>query len=247
MNPLNNIRIVLVEPIYGGNIGSVCRAMMNMGLSRLDLVRPRPDIDMNELRQMSYHAYPIYEDRREFDRAPDAVADCGLVAATTARVGFYRDHAQSPREWAPRLLEAALDTPVAVLFGPEDRGLSNDEIALATQIVQIPSAPEYTSLNLAQAVMVCAYELYAASGQFEPSEERFPEAPSELRERMFALWEQVLLRTGFMKEDKAPHMMMGLRRILSRGPLTIGDIKILMGIAKQTQWVCEQLEQRPDR
>ena len=233
---LRNVRIVLVRPIYGGNIGAVARAMKNMGIRDLALVNPRPDVDWNEARQRAYRALDILESQRRFASLAAAVADCGLVAGTTARPGLYREHARTPREWAPRLLEAALDMPVALVFGPEDSGLTNEEIAVCTQIIQIPSSEDYPSLNLSHAVMVCCYELFVASGTFFPREERSPEAPSHLRERMFAMWRSALLAIGFMDEQKADHMMMGLRRILSRGPLTVADVKILMGIARQAQW-----------
>jgi tRNA/rRNA methyltransferase len=155
-------------------------------------------------------------------------------------VGLYRDHAKTPRAWAPRLLEAARQSRVALVFGPEDKGLCNEDLALCTQIVQIPSSERYLSLNLSHAVMVCCYELFVAADRFEASVEKSPEAPSALRERMFSMWEQTLLDIGFMKEEKAEHMMLGLRRILSRGRLTDADVRILMGIARQTQWCAEQ-------
>ena len=230
---LSNIRIVLVGPMYGGNVGSVCRAMKNMGLSDLAVVEPAPTLDMVEARSMACSAGDILRNMREFPTVEEAVADCGLVAGTTARTGLYRDHAKTPREWAPRLLAAAADGPAAILFGREDRGLKNEEIALCTQLIQIPSHPDYPSLNLAQAVMICCYELYAASGHFEPAQERTPEAPSFLREKMFELWRIGLLRSGFMNEEKADHMMMGVRRIFSRGPLSQADLNILMGMARQ--------------
>jgi len=240
---LGNLRIVLISPLYGGNVGSVCRAMMNMGVSDLAIVRPRTDFDCFEAEKMALRAKPILEQRSEFDSAAEAVADCGLVAATSAREGFYRDHSVSPRELAPELLEVAEQQPVAILFGPEDKGMDNKDLSLATHIVRIPSTPEYSSLNLAQAVMVCCYEIYIASQQFEPSEERYPAASSELRERMFAMWRQALLDVDFMPPEKADHMMMGLRRIFSRATLTTADIQILMGMARQTQWAANQMEQ----
>jgi len=243
MSELANIRIVLVRPLYGGNLGAVCRAMMNMGLSDLALVQPRENFDWFEAGKMALHAKSILEGRREFDSAAAAVADCGLVAATSAREGFYRDHSQGARELAPRILTAASERPAAIIFGPEDKGLDNDDLSLATHIMRIPSTPEYSSLNLSQAVMICCYELYLASGDFEPSEERYPPASSDLRERMFAMWRQALLDVDFMKSDKSDHMMMGLRRIFSRATLTTADIQILMGMARQTQWAANQMEQ----
>ena len=181
------------------------------------------------------------EDGEVEEPVAEAVADCGLVAGTTSRPGLYRDHARTPREWAPRLLEAAAAAPVAILFGPEDNGLDNDDIAFCTQFVQIPSSQEYASLNLAQAVMVCAYELFTASGAPQSRSERTPEAPSRMRERMFEMWREMLLDIGFMREQKADHMMLGIRRILSRGTLTEKDVQILLGMASQTQWAANQI------
>jgi tRNA/rRNA methyltransferase len=234
--PLSNIRIVLVRPIYSGNVGAICRAMKNMGLSDLAIAGRDREWDEPEVLKMACHAGDVFAARREFPAFADAVADCALVAGTTSRLGLYRGHSRSPRDWAPRLLEAAGAGRVALAFGPEDSGLSNEDLALCTQIVQIPSAADYPSLNLAQSVMICAYEIFIAAGVFEGSREKSPEATAQQRERMFAIWEETLLAIGFMKEDKAEHMMLGLRRILSRGPLSDADVRILMGIARQMQW-----------
>jgi tRNA/rRNA methyltransferase len=235
---LDNVRIVLMNPIYGGNVGSVCRAMANMGLSDLAVALPRP-MNMDEARMMACHATAILDGRSECGTLAEAVSDCRMVVGTTARAGLYREHATTPRDVAPAVLAAAAGGKVALVFGREDNGLSNDEIALCTHIVQIPSSPARPSLNVAQAVMICAYELFVAAGVHEPLAERSPEAPSGLRERMFSIWRDTLLRIGFMKEDKADHMMLGLRRVLSRGVLTVNDARIIMGIAKQTRWAAE--------
>lgn len=235
MPRLDRIRIVLVNPLYGGNVGSVCRAMANAGLSDLVLVAP-PGLDMEEARKMAVSAGNILDARRETATLAEAVADCGLVMGATARVGLYRQHAATPRELAPRALEAAELGPVALVFGREDKGLSNDEIALCTQLIRIPTHPGYLSLNLAQAVMICAYELFTASGLFEAPVEKSAEAPGDLRERLFAIWRETLLDIGFMDQDKADHMMLGLRRVWSRGKMTVDDVNILMGIARQMRW-----------
>ncbi len=245
MAPLDNIRIVLVNPVYGGNVGSACRAMMNMGLSQLVLVAPRPGMDMEDAAAMACHAGAILQNRKVCATVAEAVADCGLVAGTSNRGGLYRDHAKTPREWAPRLLEAAVAAPVAILFGSEDNGLSLDDLALCTQFIRIPSSETYKSLNVAMSVMVCAYELFVASGSFEPPQERSAECPSAMREAMFAKWRQALLDIGFMTPDTADHMMLGIRRILSRGPLTEKDVQILLGMASQTQWAANQLPKKP--
>ena len=237
---LSPIRIVLVSPIYGGNIGAVCRAMKNMGLRDLAIAAPRADTDWAEARKIATHADDVLAARRTFPRVEDAIADCGLVFGTTARPGLYREHARTPREWAPRILTAAADTPVALVFGPEDRGLSNEELTPCNHFIRIPSSPDYPSLNLAQSVMVIAYELFVAAGVFEPPAERSPEATSEHRERMFAMWERALRAIGFMDAEKSAHMMLGLRRVFARAPLTRADVRIFMGVARQTLWMAER-------
>lgn len=242
---LDNIRIVLVNPLYGGNVGSVCRAMSNMGFSDLAISNPRP-VNMDEASMMACHAVEILQNRTEYSTLVEAVADCALVMGTTAREGLYRQHAKTPRDWAPKALEiAASGQKVAIVFGREDSGLTNEELLLCTQIIQIPTVPESNSLNVAQAVMICCYELFLASGIYEPPMEKSGEAPSALRERMFDMWQETLLEIGFMKNDKADHMMQGIRRILSRGKLTEDDVKIMMGVAKQAKWAAENGPVKP--
>lgn len=235
---LENIRIILVEPLYGGNVGSVCRAMANSGLKALTLVNPKP-LDMGEARMMACHAKHVLDGRRECATLAEAVADCTLVIGTSAREGLYRQHARTPREWAPIILDAAAQGPVALVFGREDKGLSNDELALCNRIIQIPSDPDCPSLNLSQAVLICCYEIFVLADVYQPPEEKSIPATSELRERMFAIWRELLLKIGFMEPDKADHMMQGIRRLMGRGAVTEDDVRILMGIARQTDWAVD--------
>jgi TrmH family RNA methyltransferase len=237
---LANIRIVLVNPLFGGNLGSICRAMNNNGITDLAVVDPRPDMNMDEARKFACNAREQLEARREFSTLEEALADCTVVAATSARTGFYRDTAYSPREFAPIGLESAKDHKIALVFGREDKGLFNEELALCSHIIQIPSSERYTSLNLSHAVYICCYEMFTASGIFQPAEETALEAPSELRERMFSMWRDMMIKTEFVHDQKLDHMMMGLRRIFNRGKLTVPDCKILLGLAKQSIWVSDQ-------
>ncbi len=240
MTLLDNIRIVLVNPMFGGNLGSICRAMNNNGITDLAVVDPRPDMDMDEARKFSCNARGQLEARQEYSTLAEAIAGCTVVAATSARTGFYRDTSYSPREFAPIALESAKDHRIALVFGREDKGLFNEELALCSHIIQIPSSELYTSLNLSHAVYVCCYEIFCTAGVFEPSEESAPEADSELRERMFAMWRKMMTETDFVHDQKLEHMMMGLRRIFNRGKLTVPDCKILMGLAKQSIYVANQ-------
>lgn len=232
---LDNIRVVLVGPLYGGNVGSVCRAMANTGMSDLALVAPR-NLDMDEARKMACHATNILEERSTHESLPEATGDCGMIVGTSAREGLYRQHARPPREWAPDILKSASRGRVALVFGREDKGLSNEELAICTQIIQIPTSPSYTSLNLAQAVLICCHEVFVATGIYEPPEEKSPLAAAELRERMFDMWRDTMLTIGFMEEEKADHMMQGFRRIMGRGAMTTDDVRIMMGLARQAEW-----------
>lgn len=239
MQFLANIRIVLCRPIYGGNIGAVCRAMANMGLSDLALVGAG-NINWDEARKMACAAHAVLSNHKAASTIEEAAADCVLVVGATARLGLYRQHATTPRECVPFILDAARNGRVALVFGPEDNGLNNVELGFCNRLIQIPSSKEYRSLNLSQAVMICAYELFMASETFEPVGEKSPDANTNMKERMFAMWEDALLKIGFMETDKAHHMMLGVRRIFSRGKLTEDDVRILMGIARQTLWCSDQ-------
>jgi tRNA/rRNA methyltransferase len=209
--------------------------MANSGMRSLVLVNPKP-LDMEEARMMACHAGHVLEGRRECATLAEAVADCTLVMGTSAREGLYRQHARSPREWAPVILDAAAQAPVALVFGREDKGLSNEELALCNRIIQIPSDPAYPSLNLSQAVLICCHELFLLAGNYQAPVEKSLPATSEQRERMFAIWRELLLEIGFMEPEKADHMMLGIRRLMGRGAQTDDDVRILMGIARQVEW-----------
>lgn len=234
-SPLDNIRVVLTAPIYGGNVGSVCRAMGNMGVSDLVIAAPEP-LDHDDVLRMACAAAPIYHGRRETATLRDAVEDCIRVAGTSAREGLYRSHSWTPRDAANELLQSTAHGKVALVFGRETHGLSNAELALCTDILKIPTGPAVTSLNISQAVMVCLYELFIQAGEYQAPLEPSPTATSELRERMLDIWQQALLEIGFMKPDKVMHNMLGIRRIFSRGQLSVNDVRILMGIGRQMIW-----------
>jgi len=238
---LDNIRIVLVGTLYGGNVGSACRAMANMGISRLRLVAPDPHIKWDEAERMACHSEHILEGRQVYGTLAEAVSDCVAVAGTSVREGLYRRHARGPREVAPDLAALAEKGPVAVVFGREDKGLLNEEISSCTHLIRIPTSTVVSSLNLSQAVMVVCYELFSSLGKYEPLKEKSELASAALRERMFELWRSHLLRIGFMEEAKADHMMAGFNRIFSRGALTQDDVMILMGVIRQNEWAIDHL------
>ena len=163
MNPLDNIRVVLVGTLYTGNVGSSCRAMANMGIRHLRLAAPNLQNSWDEGERMAVHATDIMNAREEFATFEEAVADCVAVVGTTAREGLYRQHVKAPRDCAADILSIAETGPVAVVFGREDKGLLNEEVAQCTHLVRIPVDEGYTSINLSQAVLITCYELFTAS------------------------------------------------------------------------------------
>ena len=132
MGVLSNFRVVLVGTLYSGNVGSVCRAMANMGFSDLVLAAPRLCDDWSEAERMAVHATGILQRCRKTETFEESVSDCSFVVGTTARGGLYRQHVKTPRELSPTLLQLAANSKVALVFGREDKGLVNDEIARCT-------------------------------------------------------------------------------------------------------------------
>lgn len=226
-------------------MGAICRAMQNCGLDQLVLVNPHPGMDQAELRKMALKALPVYKNRKEFDSLEEAVADCGAVAMTSGVDGFYRDHASTPREAAPALLAIAAQKPVAIVFGSEDKGMRTDELKFATHLLRIPSHHAYASLNLSQAVMLVAHELYQTAGTFSLGDEKTPPADHQFLERMFQCWDEAMQDIHFCQDEKREHMMLGLRRVLTRGTLTENDVKIMMGLARQASWAAKNLPPPP--
>jgi tRNA/rRNA methyltransferase len=234
---LENIRIVLVEPRGSGNIGSVARAMKNMGLKDLAIVG-RGRTRSFWARAMAVHAKEILEATGRFGTLREAVADCGLVVGTTSRKGLYRSHSLSPKELAPKIIATAALVRCALVFGPEDHGLSNRDLKYCQWLITIPTHPEYPSLNVAQAVVVCLYEIFLASVQ-KASKEMIPRASAESIERLFDRMRRSLLKIGFLDSQNPEHILLALRRVLGRAGLEERDVGILNGLFRQIEWYAE--------
>ncbi len=235
---LQNIRVVLVEPKGSGNIGSVARAMKNTGLRDLAIVG-KARTQSFWARAMAVHAEEILKKSRRFSALREAVADCGLVVGTTCRGGLYRSHSLPPRELAGKLVAAARSGIVALVFGPEDHGLSNRDLKHCQWLMTIPSHPQYPSLNVAQAVMVCLYEIYLAALEEAPRE-TIHRAPAESVERLFDRMKRSLLKIGFLDPQNPDHILLALRRVLGRAGLEEKDVRILIGLFRQIEWYAEE-------
>jgi len=227
--------VVLVEPQLGQNIGTVARAMANFGLLRLRLVRPRDGWPNIQAQRAAAGADAVLEGAQLFDTLEAAVADCHVVLATTARAHDQAKPVLAPdeaaREMVPRV---AAGESVAVLFGRERWGLENDEVALADRIITLPVNPAFASLNLAQAVLVIAYEYFKlASGGALPFRmpQRSPPAGKQQLFAFFASLEAELEKVEFFRPpEKRKTMTINLRNIFARMQPTQQDVQTLHGV-----------------
>jgi len=227
--------VVLVEPQLGENIGAAARAMANFGLSRLRIVKPRQGWPNDKARMMATGGARIIDAAELYDTLEAAIADCSLVLATTARA---HDQAK-PVLGAPEAAELmapriAAGATVAVLFGRERNGLENDEVALADCIVTLPVNQAFASLNLAQAVVIVAYEWFKlASGAELPfaMPQKSPPAPKQQLLAFFAALERELEKVEFFRPpDKRETMQINLRNIVTRMQPTQQDLQTLHGV-----------------
>jgi tRNA/rRNA methyltransferase len=240
-----NCRIVLVRPRIAANIGAAARVMRNMGLSDLVLVAPEADPTDAEARRLSTHGEEVLERCRIVADFGDAVADCVLVAATSARVGglMRRQFVGPPDEIAPRVVESMRSGPVALVFGPEASGLSNAEVSRCHYLIHVPTDPQYPVLNLAQTVAICTYELrrhwlrQTTTPTLLPPAEA--SAPFADQERAFEHLRQALEEVHFLWNEKADSLMHALRHLLGRAGPTPTEVDMLHGLARQLRWFAQ--------
>jgi tRNA/rRNA methyltransferase len=227
--------IILVEPQLGENIGAVARAMLNCGLTDLRLVRPRDGWPSDPARRAAAGADSVIDGARLFDTPEAAIADLHLVLATTARSRDMVKPVLSPDAAALRLHEAAAAAQAAgVMFGPERSGLTNDHVALADAALTFPLNPGFTSLNLAQAVLLLGWEWRRRTVEAPPDEAIPAISPPATHgdvTHLFAHLETELDTGGFFfPPENRPHMVRNLRNLLVRARLTEQDVKTLHGV-----------------
>jgi len=239
---LGNIRIVLVNTTHPGNIGGVARAMKNMGLSRLVLVAPVKYPD-EQARWRAASAEDLLEAAVVVDTVEQAIADCQFVVGTSARERRIPWPLLDPRQCADRIDRLSDREQVAVLFGREDRGLTNEELQLCNLHLNIPTSDAYSSLNLAMAVQIVCYELRMLLVQpdLATSEDQVwdtPFATAENMERFYAHLEQTLTELEFLDPAAPRQLMARLRRLYGRVRLDEMELNILRGILTETgKWV----------
>ncbi len=265
----SNIHIVLVNTSHPGNIGATARAMKNMGLRRLTLVEPR-DFPSGVAIGRAKAALDILDNAVVVPTLADAVADCSLVIGASARSRRIPWPVLTPTQCAEQIVAESLNSQVALVFGREDTGLSNEELQLCHYHVQIPADEEYSSLNLAAAVMVLSYELRLAMLQRDQGyqrggalqEEQAPADPAGPADREEGYWdivkatgqqmeyfythlEQVMIDLKFHDPENPRLLMMRMRRLFSRIRPDRMELSILRGMLTHIQYVIARTPQRP--
>ena len=240
----DRIRIVLIEPSHPGNIGAVARAMKNMGLHRLVLVAPEQFPDP-QATWRAVSAADVLEAARVVPSLDEAIADCGFVVASSAKERRIPWPVLDSRRAAAEIARASEETEVAILFGREDNGLANEELRRCNLHLAIPTSDAYSSLNLAMAVQIVAYELHlcgrdgsdAADALAAPQDADWdsPPATQDAMERFYVHLEQTLSQIGFLNPAAPRQLMPRLRRLYSRLRLDEMELNILRGMLTETQ------------
>ncbi|MGY3892665.1 tRNA (cytosine(32)/uridine(32)-2'-O)-methyltransferase TrmJ [Aeromonas enterica] len=233
---LDQIRIVLVNTSHTGNMGSAARAMKTMGLTQLVLVDPQALPDDNAM-ALAAGASDVLANARIVSTLDEAIADCGLVIGTSARSRTLSWPMLDPREAGEKAVEEGVKHPVALVFGRERTGLTNDELQKCHYHVAIAANPEYSSLNLAMAVQTLCYEVRMHWLQDQaPEVESEADYPSaDQLEGFYQHLEQTLLKTGFIADDHPGQVMSKLRRLFNRARPETVELNILRGILTSVQ------------
>jgi tRNA/rRNA methyltransferase len=241
---LDWLKIVLVEPAGPMNVGSVARVMKNFGLHHLVLVNPQCDFLGMEAKKMAVHADDVLESAVSVPTLPEALQGCVRAIATTARVRDWEKPLENPRDALPWLLEEKDKS--ALIFGPEDRGLSNEELNYAQKFIRIPTDSIYPVLNLAAAVGICCYELAENAKESNNRTSTKTElAPFEVVEIYYQQLESLLLQIGYIYPHTAASRMEKFRQLYNRAGLQIKEVAMLQGILRQVEWAMGGKSDRP--
>ena len=233
------LAVVLFRPKLSENVGAVARACANMGCGRIVLVDPPAFDPLRAAALATSKGRPLLEQATFAPDLASALAPFSMSFGTTARTGGWRKEILTPESIAPEIV-GSLTTGgrVALVFGPEDRGLTNQEIDLCGNLITIPTVAEAASLNLAQAVLVLLYECYKQAGRLSPANGVDPNPPVswEDRERLYGIIRETLLQIDFLKKENADFWMLSVKRFVNRFELRRSEYDMLMGICRQMRW-----------
>lgn len=234
MDILKNVGVILLFPKRAGNVGSTARIMKNFGIKELTVVSNRNVLDTFQAKKMAVHAEDILKNARCYRCLRDAIADYNIVVGTTGK--FHKD---APTELdinnLNTITEMAKKNRIAFLFGPEDRGLSGEELSYCNYSLTIPTSKEYPSLNLSHAVGIVAYEVFKSSSTMPALPER-KIAKKESLERLYWKMKEQYLEIGFLDKINPERIMKLIRTIYDRALLDEREVRVLLGILKQTNW-----------
>ena len=230
LDALSRVRIVLSRPSHPGNIGSAARAMKTMGFSQLRLVAPRA-FPHDEANALASGALDVLQAAQTFDTLERALGDAVLAVGFSSRGRDLSHPPRTLREAAPLLLASAASAPVALVFGNETFGLTNEELARCQWLAVIPANPAYASLNLAAAVQVACYELATVASAFTPpaEPERTPATVEEI-EAFHAHLERAMIASGFLDPAMPKRLMERMRRLFARAGLEREEVRFLRGM-----------------
>ena len=231
---MRRVDVILARPQRPGNVGAAARAMKNLGAGRLILVAPCDHLAPEAL-QLAYGAQTLLTQARVAATLAEAVAPYRCVVGTTARAHRGYGPADLITTATRPILSHLRRGRVAVVFGSEQNGLTNEEIALCHRLIRLPMAAPAPSYNLAQAVLITLYELFTAAHQPPPPPAK-PPAPSRELERLYAEWATLLTTIGFLKGPQGVRTMVDLRRILNRAGLDEREVRVFRGILRQVLW-----------
>ena len=231
---LDNISIVLLQPRYSENVGAAARAMRNMGIRQLVIVDPQ-NFDLSKALKLATHfASDIIEKSKFCPDLKEALSSFNYVVGTTARLGGQRQVVCTPLTLARNLIPISVKNRIAILFGPEDKGISNEDIRHCHALVNIPTT-EFSSLNLAQSVMILCYEIFIAGG--EANEEFTPRMAS--RHELDGMYDQlkdILVRISYINSENPDYWLNHFRRFFTRLQLRAKEVNIIKGLCRQVDW-----------
>lgn len=242
---LDNVAIVLMQPKYPENIGAAARCAVNMGIPELRVVRSAPPDREKMLKMATHKGAHLIDNLAPYEDLAEALAPFSHVVGTTARRGRKRPVENSPRHMLDIVLPLLENNRIAILFGPEDRGLTNEDLKYCQTKVTIPTA-DFSSLNLAQAVAILCYELYRSARYPGKSMAAAPMlASSHELEGMYEHVERILHRIGFLRTEDSSYWLRNIRDFLGRVGLRAKEARIIRGFCRQFLWYDGQL--RKDR
>lgn len=229
-----NIRVVLIGTTHPGNIGGVARAMKNMHLSDLVLVAPQTKFPCGKARARASGAFDVLDNTRVVDDLESAIEDCTMVAGASARLRAIPWPVMDARDCAEKMVTASTEAKVALVFGRERSGLTNEELERCNHLVHIPANEAYSSLNIAAAVQVLSYEVHMAMRNKENLKlevaNDYPMSTAQEMEALYTHFEQALQTIGFLDPDNPRQLMRRLRKLFNRAQLDKMEMNILRGI-----------------